>query len=229
MEELSTAVLSRSEIETLIYKTSHNLTSPLTSIEGLLNVLKTGSSNQDQVISQIENSVSKLKKYTHQVIRKLNNNVKPVTNQQIVIGGFYEEIVSRLKSNLDNFDEKLLVSHFEPYLNFQSDKSRLLFIVEQLLSNAFIHGRTARRILKVTIDIEVKNENLMIMISDNGRGIEENIQKHIFDMFYTATDLPGCNGLGLYLAKEEVLALDGSIQMESKIGLGTKLFVQIPL
>lgn len=66
----------------------------------------------------------------------------------------------------------------------------------------------------VRIDIR-NNGNLIVNISDNGKGIEQNYSQKIFDLFYVATDRAKGNGLGLYQAKLAAQRLKGDIKLIS--------------
>jgi signal transduction histidine kinase len=68
-----------------------------------------------------------------------------------------------------------------------------------------------------------------ISIKDNGIGIPEEAQQKIFDMFYRASDRAGGSGLGLYIVKEIVEKLEGSIIVNSVFGVGTTFEVRIPV
>ena len=71
------------------------------------------------------------------------------------------------------------------------------------------------------------HENVVINVSDNGKGIPEHIKKLIFDEFYT-TKATG-TGIGLYIVKELVSKYDGTINMESEPGHGTTFTITLPV
>jgi signal transduction histidine kinase len=69
--------------------------------------------------------------------------------------------------------------------------------------------------------INESGNDIIIEIADNGIGIAENMQVRVFDMFYRGTSDAQGAGLGLYLVKEAVNKLNGSIILKSNLGEGT--------
>ncbi|TAF63863.1 MAG: ATP-binding protein [Cytophagales bacterium] len=68
----------------------------------------------------------------------------------------------------------------------------------------------------------------MIEISDNGQGISEEHVNKIFDMFYRASLNSEGSGLGLYIVKEAIKILKGSITVQSELGSGTVFTIELP-
>jgi signal transduction histidine kinase len=66
------------------------------------------------------------------------------------------------------------------------------------------------------------------VIHDNGKGIPKKHMRHVFKMFYRATDQNAGSGLGLYIVKEAVDKLNGSIKLNSEEGKGTEVDLIIP-
>jgi signal transduction histidine kinase len=71
-------------------------------------------------------------------------------------------------------------------------------------------------------------ESVLITFTDNGIGIESSLKGKIFDMFYRASDISTGAGLGLYIAKEIIGKLGGSIEVQSALGVFTTFEVCIP-
>ena len=69
---------------------------------------------------------------------------------------------------------------------------------------------------------------IKIVLSDNGTGIAPDIQKKVFEMFYRGTNTSKGSGLGLYIVKNAVKKLSGSILLESKEGEGTTFSIDLP-
>ena len=63
---------------------------------------------------------------------------------------------------------------------------------------------------------------------DNGQGIETKHLAKIFDMFFRATQNSTGSGIGLYIVKEIVQKMNGSIEVESSPGRGSKFFITLP-
>jgi two-component system sensor histidine kinase/response regulator len=67
-----------------------------------------------------------------------------------------------------------------------------------------------------------------IVIEDNGIGIQEQSLENIFQMFFRSTKNATGLGIGLYIVKEAVSRLCGTIEVKSEFGVGTAFYLQIP-
>ncbi len=82
---------------------------------------------------------------------------------------------------------------------------------------------------RVVVDIQENNKQAMITVEDNGAGIAEEALKHIFDPFYTTRQRNGGTGLGLSIAHGIIIDHGGTIEVESTLGVGTKVVIHLPL
>ncbi|MHB8066008.1 MAG: ATP-binding protein [Ruminiclostridium sp.] len=74
--------------------------------------------------------------------------------------------------------------------------------------------------------------HIEVQIADNGKGTDEQSVNHLFDRYYrgTSTDTPtGGAGLGMAIVKQIVMAHQGTVDVNSKIGHGTSIIVQLPI
>ena len=81
----------------------------------------------------------------------------------------------------------------------------------------------------LTIRVIRYQESFEIDVEDTGCGIEEDILQDIFNPFFTTKGNKKGNGLGLYIVYNEVNKLNGTIEVESKVGEGTKFKLILPL
>ncbi len=108
-----------------------------------------------------------------------------------------------------------------------SDKNLLRNILFNLISNAIKFSGELQ-----TIYVTTKEEDscLRILITDEGIGISEEDQEHLFSSFFRGKNVVNIQGtgLGLHIVKKYVELLGGDIELESKLGLGTRVTVSIP-
>jgi signal transduction histidine kinase len=78
------------------------------------------------------------------------------------------------------------------------------------------------------VSVEATNENVVLIFSDNGKGISPENQGRVFDMFYRGTSEGSGSGLGLYIVKEMTERIGGTIRMESALGEGTTVRLELP-
>ena len=103
--------------------------------------------------------------------------------------------------------------------------------ISQLLLNLLINAfhATEAKSGSVMVSTEVKDNKLLLTVSDNGYGISETSMKRIFEPFFTTKKGGEGTGLGLAIAEQVVEEHQGSIKVESKEGEGTTFFVDFPI
>ena len=136
------------------------------------------------------------------------------------------EVISVVKLALDIFKEdsiKYLPKEKELHANL--DKTQLIRIVTNLVKNA---SQASEKEENPLIEVKVFSEgnNIKIIVSDNGRGISEEVKDLIFEPKFT-TKSSGM-GLGLPMIKNIIEAYDGTISFSSKEGIGTVFTVILP-
>lgn len=120
---------------------------------------------------------------------------------------------------LNNVNENIILSVNPAYM--QS-------IILNLLTNA-IKYRHRERNPVIEVDACVVNDELELKIKDNGLGINlEKHGKHIFGMYKTFHGNPDAKGIGLFITKLQVEALEGRIEVESEEGVGTIFTIHVP-
>ncbi len=101
-------------------------------------------------------------------------------------------------------------------------------IFNNLLSNAVIYHNPYIDDPYIKVIAKIDKNQAVINIEDNGIGIEDKHLQNIFKMFYRANDATSGSGLGLYIVKEALEKLKGSIDVKSKLGEGTCFSLVIP-
>lgn len=82
---------------------------------------------------------------------------------------------------------------------------------------------------KLTIIIIKNKDTFTIEVQDTGMGIEEDVLQDIFNPFFTTKGNNKGNGLGLYIVYNETNKMNGTIEVESKVGEGSKFKLTLPL
>ncbi len=113
-------------------------------------------------------------------------------------------------------------------VDFHSDPYRLKMIVNNLVTNAFKYPQTKESCPVIKIDALITATSVRITVNDNGIGIPENQQGKIFDMFYGGTEMSKGSGLGLYIVKEMVQKLNGTISVTSEVNHFTSITLILP-
>lgn len=152
---------------------------------------------------------------------KLNNEIFNIKEMfQDVVDMFYPQIKDKNLSLNFQCDESLK--------DFYGDKSRLGQIIKNILGNAikFTHKG------EISLIAENLNDKIKILISDEGIGISEDKLEHIFDRFKQAdgstTRKYGGTGLGLAICKDLINLFEGTIEINSKVNVGTTITIIVP-
>jgi signal transduction histidine kinase len=112
--------------------------------------------------------------------------------------------------------------------HFFSDHYRLSLILNNLISNGIKYADPSKDDPFIRIAIRVDAEKASMTFMDNGIGIERDYLQKVFNMFFRATEKNDGAGLGLYIVKEAVEKLCGTIQLDSQIGTGTTFRIELP-
>ena len=220
---------ANAELDTFVYKASHDMRSPLRSILGLTHLmrLETVPERVPQYIDLLEKSASKLDSYVLEVLAMSKNAKSEVERKLIDLDPFVWEIYGKLQYMM--FERKVDFDLVCKGNKFYSDPNRLQLIVSNLLGNSIKYSKEDKDIIcQIQVRIIVEDKEATLVFEDNGQGIDQTAIPKIFDMFYRANTSSDGSGLGLYLVKETVEKLGGKIKINSTLGIGTSVEVRLP-
>lgn len=218
------------ELDTFIYRSSHDLKGPLASLQGLLNVAKT-EIHDDKAIKYfklIEKSVLNL----DTILMDLLNITKITQGTLNNVDVNVREVITNIISSFENLPEYASINwdlHFDDLEVIKIDKSLLNNIFQNLIINAIKYQDRKKETEYVKITTKVKNNQMVITVEDNGEGISEGLQANVFDMFFRGNTKSSGTGLGLYIVKNAVEKTGGRIELKSNEGIGTIFTIYLPL
>jgi signal transduction histidine kinase len=215
------------ELDSFVYKVSHDLRAPISSILGLVNIARIDKSqdNMLECIKQIERSAKTQDEFIKDIIDLTKNSRLAPEKQRIDFKKLINETFDTLKYSVQAPDYKPAIEIKQKKV-FYSDNNRLKVIFNNLLSNSIKYGHPTDA--RIDIKVDVYNGHANIVVEDNGRGIDKKYKGDVFKMFYRATDQNAGSGLGLYIVKETVERLHGEVKLESEINKGTTISLKIP-
>ena len=217
------------ELDKFVYSTSHDLRAPLTSIMGLLQLIEIENDpkNINKYLGLIKTSALNLDNFIKDIVDYTHNNKKDVEYRQID----FEELVSSCLEKVNYMPSSYSIEKHisvKSSLPFYSDYRRLGNLLTNLISNAIKYCNSSRNDCFLKIIIETDEEQALISIEDNGIGISKEHISKVFNMFYRASDDSKGSGIGLYIVKEIVDKLKGTITVASDLGKGTIFQITIP-
>jgi signal transduction histidine kinase len=227
----SELVKVNSELDSFVYAVSHNLRGPVASIIGLLNIAATpeGRNDVDSLLRLIRDRTARLDETVQEIVEYSNNARTEVTSSKIdwqkIIKGSWERLAYLPNAKLVTHRLRIASSAYE----FHGDEMRLGFIFNCIYSNGIMYSDVSKNPSFVETSIEINRERAAIItISDNGVGIREEYMPSIFNMFFRANERSQGAGLGLYIARETIHKLRGSIEVTSREYEGTRVTIIVP-
>lgn len=220
------------ELDQFVYSTSHDLRAPLTSILGLVNLANMEKEGipkiQKEYLEMIKDRVNSLDDFIKDIIDYSRNSRVDVVKSSVDVKKLIEEVLlnNRFHANRDKVD---ITTSIQLESSVQLDKNRVFRVINNLLSNAIKYCDLDKPNPFIRIEALIEKNCLVIMITDNGIGIEQECQEKIFDMFYRGTEKADGSGLGLYIAKEMTLKMNGLLEFKSSPGSNTTFTVSLPL
>lgn len=226
---------AQEERETMIGIVAHDLKSPLKKIKGLLQLLPlVGSLNDEQksYLAMIEDVI----KSGEALIRDLldvsaiehHSSRRKITD--IELGKFIDGFLHSHKQAADKKNISIILDIPHRSLIFQSDEEYLDRILDNILSNAIKFSPKNKNVYLKVFD---QHGSIFFSIKDEGPGISEEDQKKMFKKFQRLSALPtggeNSTGLGLVIVKTLIERLEGKINVESTLGVGTTFTIELPL
>jgi two-component system sensor histidine kinase/response regulator len=219
---------SNEELNHFVYSASHDLRAPLLSLLGLIQVLEleNGENLYDR-LAMMKETILKLDVFVRDVINYSYNNHMLPQHEEINFTKVIEESLEYVQYLPLSKKIKKATTLSLPN-SFISDSKRLKVIFNNLIANAIKYHHPDQPNPFVNIDVRTSEEGCTIRIADNGIGIRSEHQDKVFNMFYTATAQSPGPGLGLYVVKEVIDKLGGSLTLQSQYGVGTTVTITLP-
>lgn len=214
---------------------SHEIRTPITSILGYLTLLKQEHLNLDKRILFTNSAIVNTKKMMNSLDNFLNLTTVDKSSSfekiksSITISDFKEDICSTFLANLEIKNIKLYFkTNAEKSLVINYDIESLMIIVNNLISNAIKYSNSNTSIY---LTLNFTKSKMLLMVKDEGFGIEEDEKDKVFSRFYqTESNLTNSGfGIGLSLTNNLIKKLNGKIDLETKLNVGSVFKVELPL
>lgn len=217
------------ELDRFVYSTSHDLRAPLTSILGLLQLIELSGNEDDtkQYVNQIKLTTQQLDNFILDIVSYTHNKKAEIDYEEID----FEKLIDSCMDKLSFMTNAGLIKkeiEIESNVAFYSDQQRLYNLFSNLISNSIKYCNPDSDEAFIKINIKVMDSHAEILIEDNGIGINSEHLDKIFNMFYRASAISKGSGIGLYIVKEIVEKLSGTISVDSTLNHGSTFTLTIP-
>ena len=226
---------------TFLFNMSHDIRTPMNAILGYTDLARKYADDPEKLNKYMDNihtSGERLLSIINDVLElaRIENNETKIEESVSHAGDGLDACVVMLKSAAEDKHQEVMVKKEIDHPYVYLDLPHMSEVVLNILSNAIKYTGDGGRIQCTMKQLPHENEGWCmteIAIEDNGIGISEDFQKHIFEAFSrerssTVSGIDG-TGLGMGIVKKLVDLMNGTVQVESELGKGSKFTVQIPL
>lgn len=239
-EQLSLAEKERKQLETTreewMTGISHDLRTPLSTIQGYGHMLESGHYNwNEEELKEIGQTLRDKSEYMVELVEdfslafKLQNNVVVLETKKVDVHQLLQHIVLKFVNDrtIENVHFSYVPAHLQPFI--QADPRWFERMLDNLIFNAIKHNP---KNTTITISTAIKSDCVLITIQDDGIGMDEETQKNLFDRYYRGTNTTEKTegaGLGMSIAKAICELHKGHIEVSSTLHEGTAIILHLPL
>jgi len=212
---------------------SHELKTPLTSIQGFAQAILDGTAGDIEKIRSAAGVIADEAARMHRMVitlldlARLDAGTANLRREKVALRPLLESLLLRFRPQAEAAGVELSLEA-DTEATVQGDGDRLAQVFSNLLDNALKHTPRGG---KITVQLRRAGKFAEIAVSDTGEGIPPEILPRIFERFYRGdkSRTGGSAGLGLAIAREIVRAHGGEIAAQSTVGQGSTFVVKLPL
>lgn len=214
---------------------SHELRTPVTAIKGFAETLLDGALKQPELaekfITIIANESNRLETIISDILElsRVEKKSEPMVVKQFEVVETVNNLIQFFYKQADRKHISISVDAERPVM-MKADQHRIEQIFTNLIDNAINYSDVDS---EVKINIEQVNNSVHFSVSDKGIGIPKADQERIFERFYRVdkgrSRNSGGTGLGLSIVRNLIMNMNGTIHVESEVGIGTTFHIKLPL
>ncbi|BBN82569.1 hypothetical protein PA25_25540 [Pseudoalteromonas sp. A25] len=206
----------------LLLAVSHELRTPLAHMQVSLAM-----SHKDKHIEKVTQDIQHMEQLIEQLVE--GERLRSGHQALHLTNNYLPALIDEILAESISFQRIRRVGEV-PDVVLRVDVGRFKFLIRNLLNNALKHNNND---VECWLEVTADDNNLTLVVADQGRGISKAALSHLFEPFYRVSkvayrDAKGI-GLGLCLCKSIVEAHGGSIEVESKLGKGTRFIAFLPV
>jgi len=218
---------ANNELDRFLYSTSHDLRAPIASILGLtyLGKMEFQEERARLFMDMIESRIKKLDMVIGDILSLSRSKKLDAKIEVIDLKVLLEDTMADIKFNKGA--SAITVKYDPGDHTFHSDYSQMKIIMANLMSNAVKYHNLNQPSPFIKVVFSRSKEAVSIAVEDNGKGIPQESLPKIFEMFYRASlDTEG-TGLGLYIVKEALSKIKGTIHAKSELNKGSTFIITL--
>lgn len=216
------------ELDTYLYRASHDIRRPIRTLLGLNNVSKLNQSKEEleKLFDQVHFTALNMDKmlFKLQMAYDLNNEHK---TEKVQLNSVLKDCLKDMALEIEAHNAKIDIVLPKNNVEINANTALLRIILDNIIENAILYQNHGNPEVKISID--AGKYYFYIHIKDNGYGIPTEYYKQVFEAYFKLSNKTQGSGLGLFLAFKAVTFLGGEIAIQSEINSGSQFTVKIPL
>ncbi|WP_020532116.1 hybrid sensor histidine kinase/response regulator [Flexithrix dorotheae] len=216
------------ELDTFVYRASHDINGPLSSFLGLceLGIREFEQMDSVKYFQMLKSEANRMSRILFNLLRLNEIEVMEIVCDELNLLEIIHSSLEHINKSFSTDNHEINIE-IDPNLTMVSDQKLVGTIMMNVIQNAILYTENNA---KVSIKGEKNGNNqIKIQINDNGIGIDPKSLHLIYNKFFRGTLKSKGNGLGLYLTKLAIERLKGKIEVESTKELGTTFSIYLPI
>jgi len=218
------------ELETFIFSVSHDLKTPIVTIEGFMGALREDFGNLipedcERYLNYIGDATQKMEILINDLLELSHIGRLTVKKSEFPLADLMEEVIAMLQPQIEAKGVQITVSEDLPLV--YGEKKRLAQVIENLLSNAIKYIGKENPSPQIEVGLQEQDDQKVIFVKDNGIGIEKAYFEKIFQVFQrlpSAKKIEQGTGIGLAIVKRVIQYHGGKVWLKSEPGKGATFF-----
>lgn len=217
------------EMDMFVYSASHDLRAPISSLKGLVGITiqERDPKKVQHYLDLMMSTLNKQDQFIKEIIDFSRNKKTEIKTTSVSLTRIIDQAI--LQHQYMPGARELQIEKQLDLDIIQCDQLRLEIVINNIISNAIKYSDDTKDKKILAIKTYKTGMHAVIEIADNGIGIDKIYVHRIFDMFFVTQHDQKGSGLGLYITKETVSKLQGTITVKSEKGKGTSFIVALPL
>lgn len=217
------------ELNTFIYKSSHDLRSPIATLLGLIKFAQNETCDEQLIsyLKMMEESSERLDQILKTLMDMISFKQVEAKFEEVNLNQLFHRVLRELRDRIDK-NELELKMNLDSKVSLRTDHKMLGHILLQIVENAIKFRDRQKGKLLLEVSLSHTAQKHFIVIKDNGLGISKKYLDRIFDMFFRANETYSGSGLGLYIAKNLIEKLSGRMYIQAEQGKGTTVTIELP-
>lgn len=216
------------ELDRFVYSASHDLSAPLKSINGLVQLINMEKDPAKiyEYTDFIRQTIVKLEAVIKSMVDYARNTHVLVNYENVLVKQLIDEVVNEL-AFWQEASQFSFINEIDDTLQVVTDRARIKVVLHNLVSNSIKYRDRHKAENWIRLTALTTPTYWELQLEDNGIGIRREYLDKVFNMYFRATDNSKGSGLGLFIVKETLAKIGGTVHVESELGNFTRFVIRV--